>query len=135
MRQYIRHPSDIPIVYALADVVGSEQDYLRNISYGGLCFQAAAPLQTGARIRIEIPVADPSFVVDGTIVWCQPEEGVFAVGVRFDDGDDEFRVRMVEQVCYIEHYRNEIYERDGRELSSEQAAAEWIAANASEFPQ
>ncbi len=134
MRQYIRHPSDIPITYALADVVDGDRDCLQNISYGGLCFRAPRPLDSGARIRIEIPVSDPSFVVDGTIVWCRPEEEAFAVGVRFDDGDDEFKVRMVEQVCYIEHYKNEVYERDGRELTSEQAAAEWISSNADEFP-
>jgi hypothetical protein len=134
MRQYIRHPSDIPITYSLADVVETDKNYLRDISRGGLCFHVPRPLQEGARIHIEIPVAAPAVAVDGTIVWCQPEEDEFAVGARFDDGDDEFKIRMVEQVCYIEHYRNEVYHRDGRQLTSDQAAAEWITTNAGLFP-
>jgi hypothetical protein len=33
---------------------------------------------------------------------------------------------MVEQICFIEHYKNEVLETEGRALTSEQAAAEWI---------
>jgi hypothetical protein len=39
---------------------------------------------------------------------------------------------MVEQVCQIEHYRQEL-RRDGRELDSETAAREWIERFGSEF--
>lgn len=41
---------------------------------------------------------------------------------------------MVEQVCYIEHYRAEIKLTEGRELGTEEAAKEWISLFASQFP-
>jgi hypothetical protein len=41
---------------------------------------------------------------------------------------------MVEQVCHIENYKKEIYRAEGRLLSSEQAAMEWIIRYASRFP-
>ena len=41
---------------------------------------------------------------------------------------------MIEQVCYIENYRRKVKEEQGRELDSKQAAMEWIARNASDFP-
>jgi hypothetical protein len=42
---------------------------------------------------------------------------------------------MVEQICHIEHYKREVAEREGRELSGQQAAKEWIAKYAASFPQ
>ena len=45
-----------------------------------------------------------------------------------------FRARMVEQVCHIEQYRHEILKNEGRKLSSEAAALEWIQKYAPLFP-
>jgi len=41
---------------------------------------------------------------------------------------------MVEQVCSIESYQKKIYETEGRRLTTEQAAMEWIAKYAAQFP-
>ncbi len=41
---------------------------------------------------------------------------------------------MVEQVCYIEDYRRFVLMHEGRELSQEDAASEWIAKYAAQFP-
>ena len=38
MRKYIRHPSDIPIIYDMVEVVSDQQEYLKNISVGGIMF-------------------------------------------------------------------------------------------------
>ena len=48
--------------------------------------------------------------------------------------DELFRLRMIEQICHIEHYRNEMLKQQGRELSIEEAAQEWISRYAGEFP-
>ncbi len=56
------------------------------------------------------------------------------MGVQFLDASDAFRVRMVEQVCAIEEYRRQQVEEEGRELSREEAAREWIATYGSRFP-
>ena len=41
---------------------------------------------------------------------------------------------MVEQVCPIEQYRHEMLKNEGRTLSSEEAALEWIQKYAPQFP-
>ena len=56
------------------------------------------------------------------------------MGVSFVDPDDAFRTRMVEQICHIEHYKKEILEKEGRELTGEEAALEWIKRYAGRFP-
>jgi hypothetical protein len=41
---------------------------------------------------------------------------------------------MVEQVCHIENYKKEVYQTEGRLLTAEEAAVEWIHKYASQFP-
>jgi hypothetical protein len=134
MRQYLRHPSDIPIAYHVDAVVASGTDHLRNISQGGLCFNARSPIAPGSSIHVEIPIAEPVFEADGIVVWCRSSDGNFEVGVRFDGVEADYSVRMVEQVCHIEHYRQETLRSEGRVLTGEEAAMEWIERNAAQFP-
>jgi hypothetical protein len=54
--------------------------------------------------------------------------------VQFLDAADAFRARMVEQVCSIERYRREVRRREGRVLSGQEAAEEWIREHAARFP-
>jgi hypothetical protein len=44
------------------------------------------------------------------------------------------RARMVEQVCHIENYKKVVYQAEGRLLTAEEAAMEWISKYASQFP-
>ena len=53
--------------------------------------------------------------------------------MQFDQPDEQFKARMVAQFCQIEDYRRELREREGRELSSDEAAREWIMLYAEEF--
>lgn len=134
MRKYIRHPSDIPIVYDLGDVVADQKEYLKNISISGLCFRSRQYIEQGTTISIQIPLAQPIFSGKGVVVWCQQKSEHYEVGVQFLDEDTGFRVRMVEQVCYIEKYKREVLEKEGRRLSGEEAAVEWITKYAKDFP-
>jgi hypothetical protein len=43
-------------------------------------------------------------------------------------------LRMVEQICQICHYQREILEKEERSLSGAEAAAEWVAKYARDFP-
>ncbi len=133
MRRFIRHPSDIPIAYSL-DATPTHSDRLRDVSHGGLCFTSEAPLETGSNIHIEIGLDKSPFEADGTVAWCRREREAYAVGVAFTDNSTQFTVRMVEQICHIEHYRFEVMESEGRELSSEEAAKEWVEKYAADFP-
>ncbi len=134
MRQFIRHPTDIPLEFQLEDIIAQHKDYLNDISEGGLSFQSNKYIETGAVINIRIPLRDPVFEAKGIVVWCRESSGRYDVGVYFQEGSSEHRLRMVEQVCHIEHYKKEILEKEGRELSGEEAAIEWIKKYAKDFP-
>jgi hypothetical protein len=134
-RAYIRHPSDIPISWNLGEVAVPGSEYLRNISEGGLAFTSQHEIPTGAVIEIHIPVQRPEVSIRGYVVWCHAlESGQFEVGVRFVDASMRFRMRMVEQVCHIEHFKKELAEKEGRHLTGEEAAMEWIHRFAKDFP-
>jgi len=135
MRSYIRHPSDVPI--EVVEEEGSLQSgvpQLQNFSHGGLAFIAKKPQALGSIVKIRIPFVQPPFETTGTIKWCKPNEDSFEVGFEFLDEKDEFKIRMVEQICHIEHYKNEVFAKEGRKLSGHEAAVEWITKFASQFP-
>ena len=134
-RGFIRHPTDIPIRWSLGDIVPPGGEHLRNISEGGLAFISHHNITVGASIDINIPVGRPDVSVKGEVVWCSPtDDGCFEIGVRFIDVGQRFKMRMVEQVCHIEQYKKEMFENEGRVLTSEQAAMEWIKRFAKELP-
>ena len=135
MRSFIRHPSDIPIEYQMdSGGTGSSHECLHDIGHGGLSFSSSCELPVGAPITIRISHLQPAFEVEGRVAWCQWEAGVFSVGVSFLQAGDRFRVRMVEQICHIEHYKSEVLAAEGRVISGEQAACEWIDRYAGNFP-
>ncbi len=134
MREFIRHPVDIPIECHATRSKLRRREALKNISQGGLCFQTTKAVRPGHAIRITIPVREPAFEATGTIVWCQRINSHYDVGVRFADADTEFSVRMVEQICQIQQYQKSMLETEGRHLSSTEAASEWVAKYAQDFP-
>lgn len=134
-RSFIRHPTDIPIRWSLGEIVPPGGEHLRNISEGGLAFISHHNITVGASIDIHIPVVRPEVSIKGEVVWCRPtDDGCSEVGVRFVDEGQHFKMRMVEQVCHIEQYKKEMFEKEGRSLTSEQAAVEWIKRFAKDFP-
>ncbi len=133
MREYIRHPSSIPIEYEIKGFVDPKKENLSNVSAGGLCFQSNNFIDDGLELMIRIPIIKPPFAADSVVVWCQENDNHFNVGVKFNDKETEFRVRMVEQICHIEEYRNNILEAGTRTLSLEEATFEWIDKYAKDF--
>ena len=135
MRQFIRHPVDVPIEVRTDDAGPVSAFHTHDISAGGLAFVSGVPVDPGARIGIRIPYVQPAFEAQARVVWCHPnaEQG-YELGVSFLDVQDAFHVRMVEQVCHIEDYRKGVLRTEGRELTAEEAAAEWIGKYAEAFP-
>ena len=138
MRKFIRHPTDIPIEYKLDDVVAHKKEYLSDVSHGGLSFLSRIFLEPGSVIHLCIPIHKPVFTAEGVIVWCRRnekyEDSCYDVGVEFKEKKTEYGIRMVEQVCYIEHYKKEVSEKEGRKLTGKEAAVEWINKYAKDFP-
>ncbi len=141
----MRHPSSIPIEVKEGDPLASvarqpetptvAASRLQNVSIGGLAFEAENELAVGCIVALKINFVRPVFSTRARVVWCRPAGDHFELGVEFLEASDVFRARMVEQVCHIEQHRQYALKNEGRSLTSEQAAHEWIARFASKFPQ
>jgi len=137
VRSYIRHPSEIPVEIELCPAGTCRQavdSRLRDVGIGGISFVMQTGVRIGTLVRVRIPVVDPCFEALGRVTHVDREAGRFVVGVGFLDQADVYRARMVEQICHIEHYRREVWRREGRRLSTEEAAREWIERHAAAFP-
>lgn len=134
MRQFIRHPSAIPIEFDIASLVNAGTEYLNDISNAGLSFRARRAVPIGSTIMIRIPLIRPHFAARGQVVWCRRGGLGYDIGVSFLSQQEAFDTRMVEQVCHIEQYKREVLKLEGRRLTSEQAAIEWIKKYAASFP-
>ena len=138
MRKFIRHPSCIPIDIAIDESGVGEQATkhvkMINVSSGGLAFSLLHPVVVGASLTISMQEVWPDYSASGKVVWCkETAEGAYEAGVQFDRPDEQFKARMVAQFCQIEDYRREIREKEGRVLSSDDAAREWITHYAEQF--
>lgn len=137
MRRYVRHPTDIPIFVRAAEpsLVPRNDCAMTSVSQGGFSCRVDAELSVGCFVDIDIPSVSPSYHGTGEVVWCKPNDGGYEIGVRFVDSEEAFKSRMVQQICQIEHYKNLVYEREGRILDGNEAASEWIAKYAAQFDQ
>jgi hypothetical protein len=133
-REFLRHTVHVPLE---VDRVGESMTRLEqgvNVSYGGLAFLATTCPTVGEILRLRIATVKPVFEARARVAWCRPESGSFLVGVQFLDSRAAFQSRMVQQVCSIENYRKEVQQREGRSLTPQDAADEWIARYAGRFP-
>ncbi len=132
MRTYIRHPTSIPIQVCANEQMESRAQ-VRNLSAGGLSFVTDKPIKVGTMVEFEIPVIKSDYHGRGVIVWRREQtHDQYEVGVKFTSDNEYFHARMVEQVCQIEDYRQRLSLK-GRELTSEQAAIEWIEKYSAQF--
>ena len=107
---------------------------ITNVSLGGLAFESQTAYTVTDRVRINIPILDRDNSLIGNVAWCEEASSGYEVGVEFEKSRDFFRMRMIEQICHIEHYRGEVLRAQGRELNAQEAAAEWISKYAGNFP-
>jgi len=131
-RAFFRHPSSAPI-----QVFPQQQALhmpMSDISNGGLAFKSNVFLEEGKVLKIRIPHVNPPFEAPCVVRWRRQldHDNYFEIGVMFLDEQTRFRIRMVEQVCHIMQYRQQLAEK-GRHLTFEEAAKEWVDANAAKF--
>ena len=136
-RRFIRHATSIPIQLCTSEMASpSDEQYMtKDVSAGGLSCVSDQLLSPGSLVEVEIFVEKPPFKTMGHVVWCRKAADEYLVGIGFSDVATAYAVRMVEQVCHIEEYRQNVLRSECRELTSEEAALEWIAKNAADFPQ
>ena len=140
-RQFIRHPSEIPLEYCITDEPAMcNMDFITNISRGGVSFHSQEYIAPEKWLHLYIPVDENYFEADAQVRWCNKisthasSNDDYDVGVSFCNTSAAFSARMIEQVCHIEEYKKRINETEGRKISSDQAAAEWIEKYADTFP-
>jgi hypothetical protein len=138
IRKFIRHPADVPLQVTL-EWTEDENDEtidqtITNVSLGGLAFLSQQPFEVLQRVRICIPLLQQDNHLVGIVVWCEKSGKSYEIGIEFEKSRDAFRLRMIEQICHIEHYRKEVERLEGRELSAQEAAGEWISKYAGDFP-
>ena len=133
-REFLRHTIRVPLeIEQVADAAPHTEEGV-NVSYGGLAFLSSTCPSEGDVLRLRIAIVDPPFEAKARVAWCKEEAGKYLVGVEFLDSTVAFQSRMVQQVCSIENYRQEVEEEEGRVLTPQEAAAEWIAKYAGRFP-
>lgn len=133
-RQFIRHPVEIPIqIRADSEPVAAPQQGY-NLSLGGLALRSPRRFACGDLVELCIEFVRPPFQTKARVAWCRSRNHSFELGVEFLDAEDAFHARMVEQVCHIERYKREVHAREGRSLGTDEAALEWIAKYAADFP-
>ncbi len=128
MRQHARRSTEIPIRYYGYGMHAHNTGQLRNVSLSGLSFKSHYPFQSGMKIVVQIPYLNPLFKASASIIWCHHSDSSYEVGIRFyDDSDIDTSKIMFEQICLIENYRTDVNKNEGRAISSEQAAREWLS--------
>lgn len=131
LQMLIRHPDEIPLDLQIVERPPVPAD--PDIPLGLVC-HTGAKLKLGQQISI---IADGLLHcpdINGEVGWCYPHRGGFQLGILFPDSEHAMRMRMFEQVCQIRRYRNWVHEQQGRLLTEDEAALEWIAKYAALFP-
>lgn len=88
----------------------------------------------GTVVTVDIEAGGERHRFDTQVVMVCPAERRFELGLWVEDPEAGYRLRMVEQICHIESYRRRVERREGRRLSTDAAAAEWIERYAAGFP-
>lgn len=128
---YMQHPKAIPLHYRHIESHSCRQVHIPQ--FGGLRFHAKQPVLTGTTLEIVIVACGEQHRFRGLVAWVWESNRNYEIGFAFSSRADAFRGRMVEQACHIEAYQHLVMEREGREISLERAAREWIGKFSAEF--
>ena len=106
IRKFIRHPSDIPIQVILVESPDELEndcyETLHNVSLGGLAFLSNCALSVGQYVNVYFPIIDQTHCFTGKVVWVNLFAKGFDTGIEFENADELYSLRMVQQVCHIE---------------------------------
>ncbi len=127
-------PIQVELEWVGDEIDDSTDETLTNLSLGGLAFVSSEALKPLQKVKVCIPLLKKDNYLIGTVVWCEKINKGYEIGLEFEGKRKAFRLRMIEQICHIEHYRKEVARAEGRDLSAEAAAREWISRYAGDFP-
>ncbi|WP_207062831.1 hypothetical protein [Motiliproteus sp. SC1-56] len=130
--QYIDHPREIPIT--LESLPPPDMAPGGPVPAGGLRLRWREKVAVGRFLRVRIPTVQPDAWADMLVAWHRLGRDDYELGLRFLDAEQAFKMRLMEQICHINCYQAAVRRREGRQLSTQQAAREWIASFAADFP-
>ena len=132
---FIKHPTDIPLDFSVEPSPPYVAAQMSNVHEGGMVFETCNSLPIGSKIHLKVNLRGSELNLQGVVTHCiSVGNSRCDVGVQFEEDNEHYAMRMVEQACHIEHYRQLLSETVGRELSEDEAAAEWITRFAAYFP-
>lgn len=130
---FFRHPCDMPVKLIRRKKDTLPAQWLDSVSPCGLACYAERSYRFGSSVELQIPLNGKQTCYPGVVIWCRKAALGYLTGVAFLDEDTQFRARMTEQICQIEHYRRQRERELGEELPIESAAFEWVARHAADF--
>ncbi|MCP8687072.1 hypothetical protein [Marinobacterium sedimentorum] len=130
-QRFIRHPDEIPLELQVVDPLCNTVQLPMPL---GLLCRSAAMIATGQQVNISTSELAHAPAITGQIEWCHAHQDHFELHICFASDEHAQRMRMFEQVCHIRRYRQWVQDQQGRSLSEDEAALEWIAKYAALFP-
>lgn len=127
----IDHPASQPLAYRIDSHSAAHSPKHHGLY---LRFQAPQPPRRGSRLLLSIKAAGETHRFRSQVVEVDRTTSPSQVVVWIGRKREAFAARMVEQLCHIAHYRLLAATDEGRSLSEERAAYEWIARFAARFP-
>ncbi len=133
-RLFIRHPHGQPVDCRPAVGVGDQRDAHEHPTVGGIYVESERRFKPDTALIVTLSPRGERHEFLVRVAGSRLEGDIIYIALYLEDEADRFRVRIVEQLCYIEDYRQEVFREEGRELSAERAALEWISKYAARFP-
>ncbi|MCX5782641.1 MAG: PilZ domain-containing protein [Elusimicrobia bacterium] len=125
-RMFDRHEGELPIKVRFGDSNTFRNESMNNISLGGMSFRSSMYFEPGTELKVRAITLENAPEVEGKVVWCKRNRNSYNVGVEFHEPEAKFGIRLLEQLFHIENYRRQVKKEEGRDLTREEAAAEWI---------
>lgn len=135
-RRFIRHPICIPLEFERVKMPQRKHKVESvNVSLGGLLFLSRVRIGIGTDITVSLPFKDKIFKVRGRVVRCDKDATarLYHTGISFLKVAEAFKVKLVEQLHFIEEYRCLRSVQLNREVSLPEASREWIKRYSRQF--
>ena len=126
---YIQHPKSVALEI-LSAPAKCQTDELMPL---GLICNQPQDHSIGSLVVLKHPALPEDQPIEATVVWCRRQKSGYQIALGFLTEEELYRVRMLEQLCHIQLYQKEM-KQEGRKLSAEGAAVEWITKYAAHFP-
>lgn len=127
----IYHPKQVPIDIKRV----REMKEARCECVGELAVHCSTGIPVGTQVLLSLPTSESDASLCGCVVWLSGAGSDYLIGVTFFGEEEAYKMRMVEQLCHIQAYQHTVSRQEGRLLSDEDAAREWIGRYSKDFPE